>query len=234
MKAREKTLTLLLSLCIGVLLIAFFAMIIFPKYQEMDKKADEATAAKNRAESALAAAKKLDPDEISKQLSNLKARIPSSFELPNATFRIGEVAEANNLLWKQGTPEDQSTVAAPTGAAAPTAGQTNIIAPQLTRYDYTIVVEGQMTDFIKFMSDVTDKGIGRIIIINSLDVQFNNDEGVGVIEATLKLQVVGWDKGADIGSDGCTDTGQTGSNNADDPNCNRTSVSKSKSDESDS
>lgn len=227
MKARERKLTVLLSICVGVLILAFFAMIIYPKYTDLSKEADEATTAKNKAEAELAAAKKLDPDEIDKRLRNLKARIPASFELSNAIVRVGERARESNLIWSQGTPIDQSAVADPNAAVQNAGGQTSTIAPQLTRYDFTIVVEGQITDLIKFMSDLTDKSIGRVIIINSLDVQFKNDEGPDKIEATLKLQVVGWDKGADIESQGCTENSEGSKGAADDPDCNRTRVDSS-------
>lgn len=228
MNARERRLSLILSACVGVLLIAFFAMVIYPKYQEMDKKADEATAAKNKAEAALKAAKQLDPEDISKRLSNLKARIPNGFELPNAINRFDEIATTNNLIWLQGTPEDVSTIAA-NGATAPVAGQSNIVAPQLDRHDFTIVVRGQMPDFIHFMADMTDKSIGRIIVINSLDVQFKTDEGPDAIEATMKLQVIGWDKGGVIDSNGCLESDSSSkSDSANDPNCNRTTVTQAK------
>lgn len=229
MNSRERRLSLILSLCVGVLLIAFFAMVIYPKYKEMDKKADEATTAKNKAEAALKAAEKLVPEDIAKELNNLKAKIPNGFELPNAINRFDEIADANKLIWKQGTPEDVSTISE-TGQAAPVAGQSNIIAPQLDRHDFTIVVEGQMSDFIRFMADMTDESIGRIIVINSLDVQFKNDEEAGNIEATLKLQVIGWDQGGDIDSKGCLDSeGHIKSGLKNDPNCNQTSVTEPKS-----
>lgn len=229
MNARERRLSLILSLCVGVLLIAFFAMVIYPKYKEMDKKADEATTAKNKAEAALNAAKKLDPEDITTRLSNLKARIPSGLELPNAINRFDDIADANNLIWIQGTPEDVSTIAA-NGATAPVAGQSNIIAPQLDRHDFTIVVKGQMPDFIRFMADMTDESIGRIIVINSLDVQFKTDEEVDAIEATLKLQVIGWDQGGNIDSKGCLDSqGHIKSGLENDPNCNQTSVTETTS-----
>ncbi|HQZ14754.1 MAG TPA: hypothetical protein PLT55_02825, partial [Acidimicrobiia bacterium] len=210
---------------VGVLLIAFFAMIIYPKYTELDTKADEATAAKNVAEAQLSAAKKLDPVEIDKRLGNLRARIPSTLAISNVIVRVTERAVNSNLVWLQGTPVDESAEAV--ANAAPTAGQDATLAPQLTRYDFSIVVKGQMTDFIKFMSDLTDKSLGRIVVINSMDVQFKTDEGPDAIEATLKLQVLGWDQGAEIGSDGCTKTpGETIS--GDDSKCNLNTVTKSK------
>ena len=225
MNAREKRLSLILTACVGVLLIAFFAMIIYPKYTELDKKADEATTAKIAAEAQLKAAKQLDEPEIDKQLGNLRARIPSTLAISNVIVRVTERAVNSNLTWLQGTPVDESAEAV--ANAAPTAGQNATLAPQLTRYDFSIVVKGQMLDFVKFMSDLTDKSIGRIIVINSMDIQFKNDEGPEAVEATLKLQVLGWDKGAEIGSDGCTkETGETIA--GDDTKCNLNTVTKSK------
>lgn len=202
MNQRERKLTLLLGLCTGVLVIAFFVLVVFPKYQELDKKADEATKAKNKAEAELAAAEKLDPKDIERRLTNLKCRIPSTLELSNVINRVDEIAVANKLVWLQGTPEDISTL---TAGTAPAQGQTNTIAPQLDRHDFSIIVRGAMPDFVRFMSDLTDTSIGRIIVINNLDVQFKNEESADSIEATLKLQVVGWKLGADIGSERCVE-----------------------------
>ena len=204
MNARERRLSLILSLCVGVLLIAFFAMVIYPKYKEMDKKADEATTAKNKAEAALKAAEKLDPEDINTRLSNLQARIPSGLELPNAISRFDDIADAKLDLatrYSRRCKYDCSHRSNCSGC-----GSNNIIAPQLDRHDFTIVVKGQMPDFIRFMADMTDESIGRIIVINSLDVQFKTDEEVDAIEATLKLQVIGWDQGGKIDSKGCLDS----------------------------
>jgi len=225
MNAREKRLGLILTACVGVLLIAFFAMIVYPKYTELSEKADQATSAKNAAEAQLAAAKKLDPEDIDKRLGNLRARIPSTLAISNVIVRVTERAVNSNLVWLQGTPVDESAEAV--ANAAPTAGQTATLAPQLTRYDFSIVVKGQMPDFIKFMSDLTDTSIGRIIVINSMDIQFKSDEGPEAIEATLKLQVLGWDQGAEISADGCTKVdGEVIS--GEDSKCNLTTVEKSK------
>ncbi len=202
MQQREKKLGLLLAICVGVLVLAFFAMIIYPKYTELSDKADEATRAKNAAEAQLAAAKKLDPEDIDKRLGNLRSRIPSTLAISNVIVRVTERAVNSNLVWLQGTPVDESAEAV--ANAQPTAGQDATLAPQLLRFDFSIVVKGQMPDFIKFMADLTDKSIGRIIVINSMDIQFKSDEGPDAIEATLKLQVLGWDQGAEIGADGCT------------------------------
>ena len=228
MNKRERKLSFLLIICVGVLLLAFFAMVILPQYQAMSKKADEATVAKNNAEKALKTAQELKKKEknITTRLANLKARIPSSLELSNVINRIGERAVQNNLQWLQGTPET-TAVATPAAVADPAAvqGDAQAIteAPQLNRHDFSIIVQGSMDDFIQFMADLTDKSIGRIIVINSLDVQFQS--GKQLIQATLKLQVIGWDQGADIGSDGCiTDTGTPTTNNPNDPACNRTAV----------
>ena len=97
MNSREKRLSLILTACVGVLLIAFFAMIIYPKYTELDTKADEATAAKNVAEAQLSAAKKLDPVEIDKRLGNLRARIPSTLAISNVIVRVTERAVKSRM-----------------------------------------------------------------------------------------------------------------------------------------
>ena len=224
MNAREKRLSLILTACVGILLIAFFAMIIYPKYLDLNEKANQATSAKNVAEKQLSAAQKLNPKQIDKRLGNLRARIPSSLAISNVIVRVTERAVNSNLIWLQGTPVDES---ASVEEADPTAGQDATLAPQLTRHDFSIVVKGEMPDFIRFMSDLTDKSIGRIIVINAMDVQFKSDEGPDTIEATLKLQVLGWDQGAEIGPDGCTT--QTGKNiSGDDPKCNLTNLPNSK------
>lgn len=220
MKARERKLTLILSVCLVVLFVAMYILVVVPKLSDMNTKASDAEKAKNQAEAALSAAEKLDPKDIDKRLGNLKARIPSSIEISNLTYRISEKAVANNLIWLQG---DAKTITTDTATAAPATGQTNTLAPNLTTNDLTIVVRGQMPDFIRFMSDLTDKSIGRVIVINSADVQFKTDEGPDSIEATLKLEVIGWQDGGDINSDGCAKVGATGT--PEDPNCNRTTVS---------
>lgn len=221
MNTRERKLTSILLLCVGVLLIAFFALIIFPQYQEMSEKADVATEAKNAADAKLAKAEALKKDEkeIKTRLTNLKAKIPSSIEIPNLLIRLDERAAANNLTWLQGDSQDTSTLAASSETAA---AQPNTLAPQLTRYDFTMLLQGSLTDLTKFMAELTDKSIGRIIVINNVDIQFKTE---GTIEATLKLQIIGWDKGADIGREGCTEQSNT-DNSSEDPNCNRTTVEK--------
>ncbi|MFN8016390.1 MAG: hypothetical protein U0R17_07295 [Acidimicrobiia bacterium] len=222
MNEKEKKYTLVLAVVTGFLIIVFFAMIIWPKFQDMQSKADEATKAKNAAEAKLKMAKGLKPKQIDTRLRNLKARIPSTLALSNVINRITEKAQSRNLIWLQGTPVDESAQANTGQTPAPT-GQTITIAPQLKRYDFTIIVKGQMPDFISFMSDITDKSIGRVMVINALDIQYKSDEGPTAIEATLKLQVIGWDKGADISSNGCTQTdGTTSDPNS--PDCNQTNV----------
>ncbi len=221
MKTREKKLGSLLLLCAGVLLIAFFAMIVYPQYQKMSEKADVATAEKNAADAKLRKAEELKKNEkeIGARLTNLKARIPSSIEIPNLIVRLDERAAANNLTWLQGDPAEANTLAASSAGTE----QANTLAPQLTRYDFTMLVQGSKSDLIRFMSELTNKNIGRIIVISNLDVQFKPDAGPDAVEATLKLEIIGWDKGADIESSGCT--AKTGSESIEnDPNCNRSTV----------
>lgn len=226
MKKNSK-LTLLLGLCVGVLIFAFFAMVIYPKYSDLSAKADEATKAQNKAKAQLKAARALDEDDINTRLANLQARIPSSLELPNVILRLDELATSNNLIWLQGTPEDVSVTQ---NGEVVDPGQSATEAPQLDRYDFSIVVRGTMTDFLKFVHGMTDQSIGRIIVITALDVQFNAQDGPEAIEATLKLEVIGWKDGATIDSSGCiTSDGTVRESTVDDPNCNRTNVESTES-----
>lgn len=206
MNAREKKLGMMLGICVGVLVLAFFALVIFPKYQDLSAKASAANEAKEKAEAELAAAKilKKNQKDIERRLANLQCRIPQSLELSNVINRIDEIAVADKLDWVQGTPEDVTTLNAQ-GETTVSQGQTNTIAPQLDRHDFSIVVEGNKENLIKFMNDLTDMNIGRIIVINNLDLQFDKDKGPDAVNATMKLQVVGWDKGANISSEKCVD-----------------------------
>jgi Tfp pilus assembly protein PilO len=229
MNDRQKRLKAMLGVCIGLLILAVFAWVVYPKYNDLSEKADAATKAKNESVATLKKAQKLDPKDINARLANLQARIPSSLELPNVINRIDDLAVANNLIWLQGTPED---VAATNGTTTVTTvpngtGQSATAAPQLDRHDFSIVVRGSMPDFLKFMAGMTDKSIGRIIVINALDVTYKTDQGPDVIEATLKLQVVGWKEGSNIDSKGCTEVDGQSDQSSNNPDCNQTNVGNS-------
>lgn len=231
---RQQRLFIILAVAVVLLLGAFFYGIIYPQYTSLSDKADVATAAKNKATSDLAAAEKLNPDKINARLANLQARVPSTLELPNAINRIDEIAVANNLIWLEGSPEDatvaNTAAAAPAAAAAaPATGQTATVAPQLDRHEFTIVVQGAIPDVVKFMAGLTDKSIGRIVIINSLDLQFKSTDDANVVNATIKLQVIGWKEGSNIDSSGClkADGLSNSAQGTDNPDCNQTTVSGS-------
>jgi Tfp pilus assembly protein PilO len=225
--AGNRRLTILLGVCVGILLLAFFAMIVYPKYTELSDEADKATKAKNEATAKRKAAEKLDPEEIEASLANLQAKVPSSLELPNLINRIQELAQAQNLVWIQGDPEDVSVVQETTNGAAP--GQEATQAPQLETYDFSIVIRGSMADLLKFIQGMTDESIGRIIVVTALDVQFNAEDGPDAIEATLKLEIKGWKDGGSIDPSGCIEEegSTTPTDQQDNPNCNRTNVETS-------
>jgi|GEM_PF-3365230 len=229
MKGREKRLTFMLLGCMGLLFLVFLGMVIYPTYKDMSSKADEQTALKNQAEAQLKEAKSLDPDEVKAQLVNLKSRVPNSLELPNVINRITDLATGNNLLWLSGAPaQAASTTAATTDTTVTPSAAETTQAPQLDKYDFTIVVNGDINDFVSFMAGLTDKSIGRIIVINSLNLQFKPDLGPNVVEASLKLQIIGWKSGSSIDSQGCTQETLSGTSEVDtnDPKCNTTDVNK--------
>lgn len=220
---REKRLSIMLAACVGLLFLVFLWMVIKPTWSNMSSKADEQTRLKNKAEAELREAKSLDPKEVQAKLDNLKSRVPNSLELPNVIARVSGLASQNQLVWLSGTPTEASTDVngTPTEATA---------APQLDRHDFTIVVSGSNSNFLSFMAGLTDKNIGRIIVIDSVDVQFKPDAGPDAVEVTLKLQVIGWSSGSSIDADGCAQESISGDSKytSDDPKCNTTNVSKGK------
>lgn len=214
---KNKKLNILLGLCVLLLLGVMYYLLVWPKIVELQDSAREAERAKSEAQAKLKEARSLDPEEIDEKLSLLRARVPSSLELPNLIFRLDELAKSSNLQWTQGNPED-ITVRATQNQSA----QSETEAPDLLeKYDLSIVVSGNINDLNKFIQGMTDISIGRVVVINSLDLQFSATEDPLGVEASFKLEVIGWKDGASLTTQGCIegDNNKLGSSDQGDDRC---------------
>jgi Tfp pilus assembly protein PilO len=205
MKKNAK-LTVLLIICVALLLGLGTLKLLYPKYTDMSKKADANEKVAEEANAKLDLAKGLNPKSINTRLSKLKARVPNSLELPNVILRINQKANESSLLWLEGTPEDVTAI---TNAAATTTDATSAvapIAPQLNIHQVTIKVRGDVNNLVKFYAMLSDKSIGRIVVVTGTKitpVTAENQVATNQIDAEITLNIYGWIDGSNIDISGC-------------------------------
>ena len=202
MKKNAK-LTIILISCFALLFALGIFKLLIPKYNEIGKRADDNSAIAKEANEKLDMARGLNEKSINKRLKKLQARVPNSLELPNVILKLNDVANQAELIWLEGTPEDvlaASTIVEPdaTSTVSPT-------APQLDNHEVSIKVQG----------DITNKNVGRIIVIKSVTVtpveatQDGVSADISQISAEIKMNIIGWVEGADINADGCIENPNT-------------------------
>lgn len=211
MKKNTK-LTVLLILCVA-LLVGFGAIkLLYPKYREMSKQADANEKVAKDANDKLTMAKGLNANSINRRLNVLKARVPNSLELPNVILRINQKSDEAGLSWLEGTPEDVTALSNATPTAADASSTVAPISPQLDIHQVTIKVRGDVNNLIKFYSMLSDKTIGRIVVVTGskiTPVLADNQTSSNVVDAEITLNIYGWIEGSNIDISGCEkDTSQ--------------------------
>ncbi len=196
----NKKLTAMLLVCLALLFVIVYSLTVYPRIIDMKDRADAASAEAKIAKDKLEEARNLDEDDIDQRLGNLRSRIPSSLELPNLIVRLDALARDTELTWITGNPEDITVRAQQqeTQTQSPE-GESEL----LEKFDLSITVQGDINNLIKFMQGMTDRSIGRVVVIQSVDLQYNAEDNPDFVEASLKLEVIGWVDGASIDTSGC-------------------------------
>lgn len=204
MKKNSK-LTLMLILCVALLLGLGIYKLLLPVYNDMSKKADANEATAKAANDKLELAKGLNEKSIKRRLTKLQARVPNSLELPNAILRINQKANETNLFWVEGTPEDVTAITTTNNSSDPTSA-VSPNAPQLNIHQATIKVRGDIYNLVKFFAALSDKSIGRIVVVTGTKITPVEAEGAtptNEVDAEITLNIYGWESGSNIDISGC-------------------------------
>lgn len=207
---KNTKLTFLLGLCLILLFAVIGYKFLLPVYDDWKKEADANEQIAKKANRTLDGASGLSEKKITDRLKKLQARVPNSLELPNVIKKINEKADAADLVWVEGTPEDV-LAQAQNAAAATTADATSTVspnAPQLNNHEVSITVVGNIYNLIVFMESITNKSVGRIVVITSIKVtpETSTDGQAGdpdMVRTQMQLNIVGWDGGKNIDISGC-------------------------------
>lgn len=201
---------ILLALCVTLLLGLGVIKILIPKYDSISKRADENSATAKAANEKLDVARGLNEKSLTARLKKLQARVPSSLELPNVILKISELANESQLIWLEGTPED---VLASSIAAGADGSATSAVSPSATvldNHEVSIKVRGEINNLIKFLESITNKSVGRIVVITSTKItpaSTNAQDGQAIdpnqVEAEIKMNIIGWVDGGNINDAGC-------------------------------
>ncbi|MBP9115353.1 MAG: hypothetical protein KBF89_03320 [Acidimicrobiia bacterium] len=212
---KNRKLTIILMACVLLLVGLGVFKLLIPKYNEISKRADENSETAKVANDKLELAKSLNPKSIEKRLKKLQARVPNSLELPNVILKINERADLFRLQWLEGTPEDvialDSIPSAPSAKPVPANPNSTVTpsAPQLDNHEVSIKVRGNMNDVIGFLESITNKSVGRIVVITSTnittigDVEGGQSADPNLVEVEIKMNLIGWAAGGNIDSAGC-------------------------------
>lgn len=200
---------IMLVLCLVLLMGLGVTKLLIPKYNSISKRADENAIAAKAANEKLDATKGLNKKTISAKLKKLQARVPSSLELPNVILKINERANESDLIWLEGTPEDVVASAVAQGANGSATSTVSPAATVLNNHEVSIKVKGNVNNLIKFLESITNKSVGRIVVITSTKISPSTGGQDGqaldpnLVEAEIKMNIIGWVEGANIDDAGC-------------------------------